>query len=146
MTGRVHRLSSGLLTLSTGSAAVKPEARPAEVPNQYQLLSLRPDGLTRYTRAYLADRKTWTGDNRADLAADSWHHTLPLALTAPAALAAPTSPACPGGEEQDAVDDPWGDSPVAGDRRGRDRGGRRAGTGFADPFLDEVAESHPAAL
>jgi len=44
--GRLHRLPSGLLALSTGSAAVTAEARPAEVPNQYQLLNLRPDGVT----------------------------------------------------------------------------------------------------
>src|SRR5262249_50880985 len=73
------------LALSTGSAAVAAQARPAEVPNQYQVLCLRAGGVTRHTRAYLADRKTWTGDNRADLAADSWHHTVPLVLTAPAA-------------------------------------------------------------
>src|SRR5262249_25568195 len=87
--GRVHRLPSGLLALSTGSAAVKAEARPTEVPNQYQLLSLRPDGLTRYARAYFVDRKTWSGDLRADLARDAWQHTEPVVLGASAALATP---------------------------------------------------------
>ena len=37
--GVVHRLPSGLLELSTGSGAVEAAARPAEVPNQYQVLS-----------------------------------------------------------------------------------------------------------
>src|SRR5262249_58256640 len=87
--GRVHRLPSGLLALSTGSAAVTPEARPTEVPNQYQMFRLRPDGVTRFARAYLADQKRWTGDNRADLVADSWMHTEPVVLAAQAAIAAP---------------------------------------------------------
>jgi hypothetical protein len=117
--GRVHRLPSGLLALSTGSAAVTAQARPAEVPNQYQVLSLRPDGVTRHTRAYLADRKTWTGDNRADLAADSWRHTEPLVLTAPAALAPPQVPAGPTGEGSDAPADLPGAGPVGEERYGR---------------------------
>ncbi|MDQ1295123.1 MAG: hypothetical protein QG608_3008, partial [Actinomycetota bacterium] len=70
--GRLNRLPSGLPALSTGSAAVVASARPAEVPDQYQFLTLRHDGFTRYTRAYLPDRKTWTGDNRADLRDDLW--------------------------------------------------------------------------
>ena len=45
--GRLHRLSSGLLALSTGSAAVTAEALPQEVPNQYQLLTIRPSGAPR---------------------------------------------------------------------------------------------------
>jgi 3',5'-cyclic AMP phosphodiesterase CpdA len=39
-----HRLGDGLLVLSTGSAAVTRDARPAEVPNQYQLVRVTPTG------------------------------------------------------------------------------------------------------
>ncbi|HSV66372.1 MAG TPA: pentapeptide repeat-containing protein [Mycobacteriales bacterium] len=139
--GRLHRLPSGLLALSTGSAAVTAQARPAEVPNQYQMLSLRPDGVTRHARAYAADRKTWTGDNRADLVADTWHHTEPLVLAAPAALAAPRSPAGWVGMEREALDDPAGDSPLlVGDRPGKGRPNPGDAPGLLDPFLDEVAE------
>ena len=81
--GRLHRLPSGLLAVSTGSAAVTAAARPGEVPRQYQLLTLRPDGLTRHTRPYLPDRKTWTGDNRADLVHDTWITTEPVPPTRP---------------------------------------------------------------
>ena len=40
--GRLHRLPSGVLAVSTGSTAVAEAARPAEVPNQYQLLTITP--------------------------------------------------------------------------------------------------------
>jgi 3',5'-cyclic AMP phosphodiesterase CpdA len=62
--GRLHRLSSGLLALSTGSAAVTAEARLREVPNQYQLLAVRPGGVTRYARQYAAGQRRWIGDTR----------------------------------------------------------------------------------
>src|SRR5262249_47750876 len=41
--GRLHRLSSGLVALSTGSAAVTAQARPAEIPNQYQMVTIDRD-------------------------------------------------------------------------------------------------------
>ena len=126
--GQVHQLSSGLLVLSTGSAAVHEAARPPAVPNQYQLLTLRPDGLTRYTRAYVADRKSWSGDNRADIARDDWRHTRHVAFTAPASLAdAPRVEAV----DSDHVDD-VGRRDAGTERHQPER--------YSDPFLDEVAE------
>jgi 3',5'-cyclic AMP phosphodiesterase CpdA len=86
--GRLHRSPSGLLAVSIGSAALTAAARPAEVPRQYQLVTVRPDGLTRHLRAYLPDRRTWTGDNRADPVHDAWTTTEPTTLPAPAALTA----------------------------------------------------------
>ena len=62
--GRLQRLSSGLLALSTGSAAVKKAARPAEVANQYQLITVRRDGFTQYARQYVVGQRRWIGDNR----------------------------------------------------------------------------------
>jgi 3',5'-cyclic AMP phosphodiesterase CpdA/V8-like Glu-specific endopeptidase len=50
--GRLQRLSSGLLVLSTGSAAVTADARPREIPNQYQLLTVDPCGVTQHARQY----------------------------------------------------------------------------------------------
>ncbi|HSV66968.1 MAG TPA: pentapeptide repeat-containing protein [Mycobacteriales bacterium] len=69
---RLHRLSSGLVALSTGSAAVAAEARPHEVPNQYQLVTIRPDGVTRHARQYAVGQRRWIGDTRIDPAGSSW--------------------------------------------------------------------------
>ena len=123
--GQAHRLPSGLLVLSTGSAAVTAPARPAEVPNQYQLVTVRPDGLTRYCRAYFADRRSWSGDIRADLAASRWWHTRRVALDAYAALAPATA-------------DPVDPTEKRGPRGEHDPRGEPES--YADPFLTEVAE------
>jgi hypothetical protein len=71
--GRLHRLPSGLIALSTGSAAVKAEARPREVPNQYQLVTIRPDGLTRHARQYALGQHRWIGDTRVSRSGSDWH-------------------------------------------------------------------------
>jgi WD40 repeat protein/3',5'-cyclic AMP phosphodiesterase CpdA len=78
--GRLHRLSSGLVALSTGSAAVTAAARPAEVPNQYQLVTVRPEGFTRYARQYALGQKRWIGDNRISPNGSDWrdHQMYPL--------------------------------------------------------------------
>jgi hypothetical protein len=59
--------------LSTGSAAVKKEARPWEVPNQYQVIQLWPDKLFRCGWAYTPDRERWIGDNRVSDDGDTWY-------------------------------------------------------------------------
>jgi uncharacterized protein YjbI with pentapeptide repeats/3',5'-cyclic AMP phosphodiesterase CpdA len=143
--GRAHRLPSGLLALSTGSAAVAATARPAAVPNQYQLLTLHPDHITRHTRAYLTDHRTWTGDNRADTAHDTWQHTEPAALTAPAALKAAATVASPAAQDTDDEQDAqWRDGRPRRVGLGPDDGWDSAGTparpDVSDPFLIEVAE------
>jgi NACHT-associated inactive Restriction Endonuclease 2/NACHT domain len=71
--GRPHRLGSGLITVSTGSAAVSAEARPAEVPNQYQLLTIDRSGFTRYARQYALGQKRWIGDTRVSRTGSTWH-------------------------------------------------------------------------
>jgi hypothetical protein len=66
-------LSSGLLALSTGSAAVTAEARPREVPNQYQLLTVRPSGVTRHARQYVVGQRRWIEDTRVSANGSDWH-------------------------------------------------------------------------
>ncbi len=79
--GRLHRLPSGLIVMSTGSAAVDADARPAEVPNQYHLLDVRRDGVTRYARQYALGQKRWIGDPRISGDGSSWVVRQPVDLT-----------------------------------------------------------------
>jgi 3',5'-cyclic AMP phosphodiesterase CpdA len=58
--------------LATGSAALKKEARPEELPNQYQFIRIGPDRIWRWTRAYAPERKEWIGDTRGSVAGDRW--------------------------------------------------------------------------
>ncbi len=77
---KLHWLPSGLAVLSTGSAAVGTAARPAEVPNQYQLITVRRDGFTRYARQYAAGQHRWIGDTRVSPTGSDWrdHRTQEL--------------------------------------------------------------------
>jgi WD40 repeat protein/3',5'-cyclic AMP phosphodiesterase CpdA len=75
--GHTHEASEGwwgpaLPILSTGSAAVKQEARPAEVPNQCQLLVLQPGGFERVTREYAGEQKRWIAATRHSETGESW--------------------------------------------------------------------------
>jgi WD40 repeat protein/uncharacterized protein YjbI with pentapeptide repeats/3',5'-cyclic AMP phosphodiesterase CpdA len=78
--GKLDWLAPGVPILSTGSAAVTQQARPEEVPNQYQVLRIRADGIERWARAYAPDRKQWIGDTRADSRGNTWHVTHPVAF------------------------------------------------------------------
>jgi WD40 repeat protein/3',5'-cyclic AMP phosphodiesterase CpdA len=90
--GRLHRLSSGLLVLSTGSAAVGEQARPQEVPNQYQLVTVRPDGFTRHARSYVAGQRRWTGDTRITSSGSDWHDVVAQPLVSVQAAFGEESP------------------------------------------------------
>ncbi|MEE6261873.1 WD40 domain-containing protein [Plantactinospora sonchi] len=79
--GRLHRLPSGLVALATGSAAVMPDARPAEVPNQYQLVTIERNGFTRYARQYAVGQRRWIGDTRISRTGSEWHDRQSYALT-----------------------------------------------------------------
>jgi 3',5'-cyclic AMP phosphodiesterase CpdA len=59
--------------LSTGSAALKAEVRPAEIANQYQLVRISAHGFQRWGRCYDAERKRWIGDTRISESGDDWH-------------------------------------------------------------------------
>ncbi|MEV7008959.1 pentapeptide repeat-containing protein, partial [Streptosporangium sp. NPDC051022] len=61
--GRIGSFGAdGLPVLCAGSAGVRKQARPEEVPNQYQLIRLSRTGLTVYGRRYNAARSRWEGD------------------------------------------------------------------------------------
>jgi WD40 repeat protein/3',5'-cyclic AMP phosphodiesterase CpdA len=74
--GRLQRLASGLQVLSTGSSAVNADARPQEVPNQYQLITVHPDSLTRYARQYVVGQRRWVGDTRVSPTGSDWRDTV----------------------------------------------------------------------
>ena len=78
---KLHLLPSGLPVLSTGSAAVEAAARPTEVPNQYQLVTVRRDGFTRYARQYAPGQRRWIGDTRISRTGSDWRDTRPHPLT-----------------------------------------------------------------
>ncbi|MGH3824020.1 MAG: metallophosphoesterase, partial [Pseudonocardiaceae bacterium] len=130
--GRLHRLSSGLLALSTGSAAVTAEARPQEVPNQYQLITVRPDGVTRHARQYAVGQRRWIGDTRISTNGSDWHHHEPHQL-------------------RDVHACFTGDRPDADQRRDTDhyasprRDGSAPGEGFFDRVVEATQVSNPDA-
>ena len=75
--GHTHNSKIGWLdrdfpVLSTGSAALKVEARPPEVPNQYQAIRLSPRRIERWTRRYELEQKRWIGDTRCDEHGKDW--------------------------------------------------------------------------
>ena len=137
--GRLHRLGSGLVALSTGSAAVAGDARPTEVPNQYQLVTVGPEGFTRHARQYALGQKRWIGDNRISRSGSDWrdHQAYPLTDVQ---AAFPRNVA-------HADTDATHAGPAAGERRAGDgaaAGGTSAGGGPAGPrdeFLDLVAQA-----
>ncbi len=77
---KLHWLSSGLPVLATGSAAVEEAARPGEVPNQYQLITVRRDGFTRHARQYAPGQQRWIGDTRISRTGSDWRDTRPHLL------------------------------------------------------------------
>jgi 3',5'-cyclic AMP phosphodiesterase CpdA len=69
---KLHSLSSRLIALSTGSAAMDAEFRPVEVPNQYQLVTVGSGGFTRYARQYAPGQRRWIGDTRISPSGLDW--------------------------------------------------------------------------
>lgn len=63
--GRRDSLPDGTPVLATGSAALEQDRRPDEVPNQYQVLSVRPGETTRWARQWDHIGKRWIADPRA---------------------------------------------------------------------------------
>ena len=62
--GSLAWLGRNLPVISTGSAAVKLEQRPEEVPNQYQIIQVRPDGFKTWAQQYTPFRRAWIADPR----------------------------------------------------------------------------------
>ncbi|HUN36123.1 MAG TPA: pentapeptide repeat-containing protein [Trebonia sp.] len=93
---QLHYLPSGLAAVSTGSAAVNEAARPTEVPNQYQLITVRHDRFTRHARSYATGQKRWIGDTRISDSGSHWQAEQPYALAdVDAAFPAPPLPPAP---------------------------------------------------
>lgn len=70
--GKLDWLLPKVPILSTGSAALVQEARPKEIPNQYQIIQIWHDRFKRWARAFEPSRKGWIGDNRASEKGDDW--------------------------------------------------------------------------
>ncbi|MEV4382728.1 pentapeptide repeat-containing protein, partial [Streptosporangium sp. NPDC049644] len=61
--GRIDSFGAdALAVLCAGSTGVRKEARPDDVPNQYQLIKITPRSLKVYGRRYNASRYRWEGD------------------------------------------------------------------------------------
>jgi 3',5'-cyclic AMP phosphodiesterase CpdA len=73
---RLGRLSNSVPVISTGSAAVNSAARPAEVPNQYQLIQLAGDEIRQWARRYEPDLKKWVGDTRVTPTGSDWRNVV----------------------------------------------------------------------
>ena len=58
--------------LGIGSAGVKAAERPAEVPNQYQVVQIFADRVVFGRRSYVPDKKVWMGCLRSDPGGAAW--------------------------------------------------------------------------
>jgi 3',5'-cyclic AMP phosphodiesterase CpdA len=76
--GKEDRLPDGTLVLATGSTAVKPDWRPAEVPNQYQVLHLSHGMLTRSGRQWDGAQRQWIADTRVGHGRNDWQARIPF--------------------------------------------------------------------
>ncbi|MEM9463593.1 MAG: pentapeptide repeat-containing protein [Myxococcota bacterium] len=134
--GKLEWLRPQVPIVSTGSAAVKDQARPHGVPCQYQVLRIHPGGLRRWTRAYQPAQSRWVGDTAASVDGNEWRHEHAVVFDrvhgvfapAPAPALASSSPSPPPNrsDEPDALA-----QPRAVGRRPVDRG---------DDFLTQLAE------
>jgi hypothetical protein len=152
--GRLHRLGSGMVALSTGSAAVAAEARPAEIPNQYQLVTIGRDGFTRHARHYAVAQCRWIGDTRISQDGSAWQVRQTYKLRDVDATFPPSAPPPAPSDEPPAGDDGRFDptasrgGPLHGDRPGiggdfADRAGIDGG--FFLRVWEATTVSHPDA-
>ena len=136
--GKQDLLPNGLLVLSTGSTALAKEARPEEVPCQYQVLRIGRDHIQRFTRKYDVGQKRWIADTRCSDNGDQWQIEHPVTFIAVDATFPPSTP-----PEPTESDKP----PLPGSGRGhrddpeglRDELRATAG-GRGDGFLERVAD------
>ena len=77
--GHAHQAKSGwihpgLPVYSTGSAALDlaSQARPPEIPNQYQILQVFRNRIRRLTRGYYPERGKWGADPRGSKSLNDW--------------------------------------------------------------------------
>jgi NACHT domain/Pentapeptide repeats (8 copies) len=101
------------------------------VPNQYQLVTIRPDGLTRHARQYALGQRRWIGDTRVSRSGSDWReHENHLLAEVGAAFA------MGGPDPADRLTVDWA---VAGS------GDRKPGDGFFDRVLEATRVAHPNA-
>ena len=70
---KIDWVNPHLPVLSTGSAALNKDVRPDQVPNQYQVVRIRPDRLERWTRRFDPGSMRWEADTRCSEDGNSWH-------------------------------------------------------------------------
>jgi len=75
--GHVHDADMDWLTnvcpiLATGSAALKPKNLPSEIPNQYQIIQIKKNKISRWCRAYSNKQKKWIGDTLPVNGGNAW--------------------------------------------------------------------------
>ena len=146
---QLNWLPSGLPVLSTGSAAVDAAARPTEVPNQYELITVRRDGFTRYARQYALGQRRWIGDTRISRTGSDWRESRPQEFTDVDTVFPPptgaASAAEPGGRDAGTgTRDPSGRDPAGGAEAAGSAGNPPSSHGPAGPrgeLLERVAEA-----
>ena len=133
--GHTHNSKIGwinphLPVLSTGSAALTKDARPEEIPNQYQIIRIWPDRLERWTRRFAPGKTRWEGDTSCSEHGDSWQIEHKVAFevvnaTFPVPFPSPTPRPKPDERNED------------GDMKGKSAEG---GLPRSMSFLDRVAQ------
>ena len=73
----LHFGRTALPVLGAGSAGVADTERPPEVPNQYQIVHITPDGTRIGARLYHPGRRKWIGDTSISDDGDTWWRDLP---------------------------------------------------------------------
>lgn len=70
--GKYDVLRKTIPIISTGSAALKAESRPVEIPNQYVLVQIWSNSITIWARSFDSNNKRWIGDTRISENGDTW--------------------------------------------------------------------------
>src|SRR5262249_21006496 len=127
---RVHRTRSGLLVLATGRAAGSLYGGPREAPTQYELITIRPDGLTRHARAYDPGQRRWVADTRIHPTGSDWQADEPEVFANVYATFADAPDEGAGPEAENADPEAQGSAGTAGEATGYE------GAAVDDSILD----------
>ena len=95
--GHTHEAATGWLhqrlpVMSTGSAGLSLEARPAEVPNQYQVIRIHTNRVERWARRYRPGSGSWEGDTGCSADGNAWHVEDQVDLDVTREFAVPDAP------------------------------------------------------
>jgi WD40 repeat protein/3',5'-cyclic AMP phosphodiesterase CpdA len=124
---RLYRLRSGLPVLSTGRAMASAEGRPHDGAS-YQLVTIRPDGVTRHARSYAWKQRRWVGDTRISRTGSTWQVEDQQALADVHGTFAAAQDEPGVGEPEQADPEPCGDAGEVVDD-------------LSDSFMDRVREA-----